>query len=134
MQVNKGWVDLIEKALADVEEPGAARAAQEFAARAGQDIAADGAHVHGHLAYGLAGVQQVDQAVLACDAAHLHRWVHKAALGGDMSEGNQSGAGGYEGFKGCNVDLAGGIGWHKVDVQIAASGLLEKCQSVGNIV
>ena len=126
MQINERRVDVGEEAFADVQKPGATRTAQEFAPRSGQDITANRAYIQGHLPDGLAGIQQVDEAMFAGDAADLHRRVHKAALGGDVGQGNQSGAGGYEGFEGGNVDLAGGIGWHKVDMQAAAFGLLQK--------
>ena len=134
MQVDEGRVDLVEKALADIKEACATRAAQKFAPRAGQDIAADGAHVQGHLADRLAGIEQVDQAVFAGDAAHLDRRVHEAAVGGDMGEGDQARARRNHGIKRRDVDLTRGIGGHKINVQAAPSGLLQQGQIVGNIV
>ena len=62
--------------LRDVEEASSARAAQELPARAREQIYLQGAHVEHALPRGLAGVEQVPDAVRA---ANLHSTSHRIA-------------------------------------------------------
>ena len=80
---------LVEQLLPDVEEAGAARPAQVLAARRGEKVAAELLHVQRHLTHGLAGVEQVEDAMLAGDGADLSCGVDKAAVGRGVRDRDQ---------------------------------------------
>jgi hypothetical protein len=75
--------------LTDVQESCPAGAAKVLAAGFGQHVAADGVDINGHLPYGLAGVEEVQDTGLASDCSDFFGGVDQAPLSGDMCDGNQ---------------------------------------------
>ena len=133
MQVDERRIEAVDDLLRDVEEAGAARAAQELAAGAGQQVAADLLHVERHLADGLAGVEQVGDAMAARDLADLLGRVDQSALGRDVRDGDEPGLRTDQALQGIEVDLAAAVARRHVDLQPAALGLMQEGEEVADI-
>ncbi len=101
-----------ERMVSDVEESETAGPAQEFPRCAGEVIAVQPAHVHGHLAHGLAGVQNIGYSSVAADLAHNLGRLHQPRVGGHPGERDERGApSGHQIAYGLEIDPAfGGVG------------------------
>ena len=81
----------------------------------GQHVAADRGDVDRHLADGLAGVEQIEDAVGAGDAPDRRRRIDQAAIGRHMRDGDQLDAPVDHAFERLDIELARCIARHDVD-------------------
>ena len=80
----------IEHVATNIQKANAARATQKLAAGRGQQVALNGIDVEHELARRLAGIDQVENAVLARDCAYRLNRVDQPAVGGNVSDRDQA--------------------------------------------
>jgi hypothetical protein len=133
VKINEGWFDPVQDRIGNVEKSRSPRPAQKLASRARQNVTADHTHIDGHLTNRLAGVEHVDQLVLACDTTHRFCRVHQSPLRGDMGEGDKTRARLDHPLQRIHVDLPCAIRRYEVHMQSAAGGLLKKREIVRSV-
>ena len=106
LQIEERRLEPFEHGAPHIEKAGAARAAQIFPSRGGQHVAADRGDVDRQLADGLAGVEQVEDAVGAGDAPDRRRRIDQAAIGRHMRDGDQLDAVVDHAFKRLDIEFA----------------------------
>ena len=92
LEIDEGWLECSNDIAANVEEAGAAGASQVLAAWRREHVAADMLHIDGELADGLAGVEQIEDAVARRDAAYVGGRIDQSTLRGNVRDRDQFGA------------------------------------------
>ena len=89
VQVEKRRLQRLDHRAPHPQEAGATGPAQEFSARGREHVTLDGRDVDRHLSHGLAGVEQVGDAVPRRHASDLRRGIDEAAVGGHVRHRDQ---------------------------------------------
>ena len=89
VQVQEGRFELFKDATAHIEKTGATWASKIFAAGSREHIAADLIDIDGHLADGLAGIDEVEDSGLAGNLANGGDGVDETAIGWNVCDGDE---------------------------------------------
>ena len=104
-----------------------------ISARSGQHVAADPGNVDRHLANGLTGVEQIENAVGAGDAPDRGGRVHQAAIGRHVRDGDQLDARVDHAFERFDIEFAVWVAGDDVDNGAGAAGDLQEGDVVAGV-